>query len=727
MNRLFYYIIILCLFSLHGTAQWYWEYPMPQGNNLNEISYFNGFDSRGFAVGDKGSILAINPDAEEPTWELMDSVVNVNLFDISLRNTNKGLIVGNHGTILELNPDFTWNKMVSNTFYSLRGVTWVNDNKAVAVGSDGIILSYKNDTWLPINTGAYNSLNSVFFTNENVGIAAGFTGSIMRTEDGGDNWNLYIPDSTLVFNDIHFPSEDVGYIVGNKGIIVKTENGGLSWNKISPDTIIFNYNSVLFFNDTIGYIAGDNGQVYYTRDGGKIWNKNLPFVNMRINSIYHTNANSTVAEIIVCGENGIMLESQNWGDWDNITNASFQNLISIKLYNDTSRLAFGGYPYTNSPFILRYHYITDSIFEGNDTIIERNLGWEEDTANFTNIKHYITDVYYNYEYKQGFMSGNNGGFYILHEDDSCTQIIPGTPRSLYAVSAYYENDTAAVFLAGAFGTIVKATDLGEHTEILETNTENHLFGIVMPGLEDDGYAVGDNGTLLRIRNEGYSMQKIPTGISSAFYDIELISQTKGFMVGAYGIIAKFEIINDQYVFKVITSGVATPLVDIYFQDDLTGYIVGDKGTILKTVDGGETWNKLYSPTNNHLKGIAFADNDLGYVCGYGSTILLTENAGGGFIPTPNVNETSETQFDFSIYPNPAANEISLSYELSNKSSVEISIFDLSGRLVQQVLKEIQNTGEQNFSHNINHLEKGIYLVSLQVNQQVSSKKMVILK
>jgi hypothetical protein len=198
------------------------------------------------------------------------------------------------------------------------------------------------------------------------------------------------------------------------------------------------------------------------------------------------------------------------------------------------------------------------------------------------------------------------------------------------------------------------------------------------------------------------------------------------MVGAYGIIAKFEIINDQFVFNIITSGVATPLVDIYFQNDTTGYIVGDNGVILKSFDGGESWQKLYSPTNNHLKCIAFENDSVGFLTGYGSTILKSENYGGGVIPTPNVNETKNSLFAFSLFPNPSVHEVSLSYTLSNKSNVKISIFDLSGRMVEQVVNESQNKGKQTISHQIDQLEKGIYVVTLQVNQQVSAKKMVIL-
>ncbi len=164
-----------------------------------------------------------------------------------------------------------------------------------------------------------------------------------------------------------------------------------------------------------------------------------------------------------------------------------------------------------------------------------------------------------------------------------------------------------------------------------------------------------------------------------------------------------------------------------FMEFCEQYIVGDNGVTLKTEDRGNEWRKLYSPTNNHLKCITFIDDEVGYLGGYGSTILKTINAGGGVIPTPNVNETKKTLFEFSLYPNPTVNEVSLNYQLQDKNVVKVNIYDLSGRLVEEVLNESQSAGKQIISHQVSNLNNGIYIITLQVGRQVSAKKMVILR
>lgn len=74
------------------------------------------------------------------------------------------------------------------------------------------------------------------------------------------------------------------------------------------------------------------------------------------------------------------------------------------------------------------------------------------------------------------------------------------------------------------------------------------------------------------------------------------------------------------------------LTSIYFTDDETGYVCGDNGTIIKTYDGGQSWNNLYSGTNYTLKSIFFADHETGYATGALGTMLKTINGGNTWTP-----------------------------------------------------------------------------------------------
>ena len=79
-----------------------------------------------------------------------------------------------------------------------------------------------------------------------------------------------------------------------------------------------------------------------------------------------------------------------------------------------------------------------------------------------------------------------------------------------------------------------------------------------------------------------------------------------------------------------------PLSDVIFLDSLNGFAItdndfsNDTGYILKTTNGGENWNIIFS-SNRDFKEIQFINLNTGYVCGAqpqtGSRLLKTTNSG----------------------------------------------------------------------------------------------------
>jgi hypothetical protein len=79
-----------------------------------------------------------------------------------------------------------------------------------------------------------------------------------------------------------------------------------------------------------------------------------------------------------------------------------------------------------------------------------------------------------------------------------------------------------------------------------------------------------------------------------------------------------------------------------------------------------------------------------------------------------------------VSPNPVTTDLNLSFELTTSSRVNISIMDLNGRLVSLIFEGQLASGEHTLTHNIaNQLSKGLYLLSLQTEQGVMTKKVVV--
>jgi len=73
------------------------------------------------------------------------------------------------------------------------------------------------------------------------------------------------------------------------------------------------------------------------------------------------------------------------------------------------------------------------------------------------------------------------------------------------------------------------------------------------------------------------------------------------------------------------------------------------------------------------------------------------------------------------FPNPVADELNLKYELETASSVKISIYDLSGKLIRTLAATApQGAGTHEIKTDLSDLPAGRYFVSLQAGNQLQS-------
>lgn len=69
------------------------------------------------------------------------------------------------------------------------------------------------------------------------------------------------------------------------------------------------------------------------------------------------------------------------------------------------------------------------------------------------------------------------------------------------------------------------------------------------------------------------------------------------------------------------------LSDYFFLDSNTAWAVGEGGAILKTTDGGATWNPQRSGSTSNLWRVRFADANNGWALGAGNLVLHTTDGG----------------------------------------------------------------------------------------------------
>lgn len=99
--------------------------------------------------------------------------------------------------------------------------------------------------------------------------------------------------------------------------------------------------------------------------------------------------------------------------------------------------------------------------------------------------------------------------------------------------------------------------------------------------------------------------------------------------------------------------------------------------------------------------------------GFGSAIR--DIAGEVPAITAGIETSAPVSFQLAVYPNPTHSNTMISFSLENNSRASIMIYDYSGKLISKIADQAFNAGKNQFELATADLAKGIYFVTLTVN------------
>ncbi len=706
------FAFILSLLIIHCSfAQWEWQYPVPQGNTLNDMTFLDSY-AKGYAVGNYGSLISTTDRGT--SWNFIDSLTTKNLRSVRFFNQNLGYITGDSGLILRY-ANNTWTESPTGSFYQLRNIDYASENNWVAVGYKGLILKSNGDAWEEITSGTLKTLHSISFGSDQTGVIVGEDGIVLRTNDGGITWVKVSAPVSVPIYDVYMPTATTGYAVGKGGIILKTTDGGSTWTNISLSVIEDDLFGVYFRDDQTGSVCGENGIVMNTFNGGSNWKFEGLYVPLKLDAVYSfQSANDTMDcdTVMACGANGAMVNIFTGGcdtlDYEYAI-GTHMTLNSIAFNNNTG-FAVGGDPYVSQPLIL-------SSADGQT--------WSPLVID--TIKQYLSDICLVND-TVGYISGYNGKIYrTLDGGNNWYPLVTDVSNRLTAITADFGNDTLVTgWAVGFFGTLLRSTNVDTLWQKVDININEHLFGI---GFYSPwkGFAVGENGTLLKINSNinTFTVTQVNTGVTAALYDVAFPTDSTAFIVGFNGKIFKYNFNKKDKALIPIASGVTNPLNRIFFTDPDTGYIVGEGGLVLKTTNGGMKWLPLNTRTSSNLRGIWFTGSGTGYIAGSGASILYTEN-GGGPVILPGVAEKEETEKLVKVFPNPNNGNFGIAFKIAVSDHVKASLYDLSGNPVKDLIDRKMSPGQHQVQIPPLNLKRGVYVLVIRIGQNTITEKIVVM-
>jgi photosystem II stability/assembly factor-like uncharacterized protein len=505
---------------------------------------------------------------------------------------------------------------------------------------------------------AYPNGSFIFYVEGSSGQKAYMvSGQLKETNDGGVTWGTVdLGENNTSVREMASLSNGNLIMLGNNKILLSTDAGD-SWSLVLES--VGNLNSLSFVSDLKGWAGTDDGTVYKTTDGGANWiliadtpftqkvqisfvNENLGFACENKN-ILRTEDEGQTWELI--GENAVS------GTPNDFIAASSTHLYATKgfrIYHSVDggvNWGFGGgvsYSYTSK----NIHALPDGsawvagsfgaiIYTENPT-----MGWEDQLAG---VKDKLLFIKF-FDENVGLSGG--GDWALVRTSDA-----GDTWEDITFPHDDFENFNDALllseteFLLGGFGVIYHSINSGDTWAEIPLNgaTDVSKFfqtdngNIFVATRNGKIYSSVDNGTTWSEKFDGDGL----SWVNSLYFVNDMV----GFASGSFGSILRTDDGGNTWNFQ--DSGSEADLKDIAFVNENKGFAVINSwsDTILTTIDGGLTWGSLAMPGTAIYKNIYFENEQVGYIstaAAFSGALFKTVDGGETW---ENIHSASQAFYD----------------------------------------------------------------------------------
>lgn len=249
--------------------------------------------------------------------------------------------------------------------------------------------------------------------------------------------------------------------------------------------------------------------------------------------------------------------------------------------------------------------------------------------------------------------------------------------------------------------VFKTTDIGEtwnNVGALAAVSETMCIYFID---NNTGFISDEFAQLFRTTNGGVNWNLVFTTSGTSINDIFFPSPTIGYAVSESSYLKT----TDGGLNWTETSLPYSPLFHAIDCPSINNcHILGGNGfstgTLINTTNGGTNWAQSGTSSTTYTD-VDFLNDSIGYACGTGGSIIKYTGSGSS-----SINNYSYEALN--LYPNPAGNFTTLSFENLIDEKFRISIYDVKGGLVQTINNVI---GDQ-IKLDLSQLFSGVYCVQL---------------
>lgn len=441
------------------------------------------------------------------------------------------------------------------------------------------------------------SLYDIAFTDDKTGYIVGEAGTILKTTDRGETWEYLSSGKLINYSMIKFTDEQTAYVIGSGGFMMKTTDACETWTRLQTG-MSQTISDMHWIDNNTGFICGGCETLLKTTDGGMTWYDVCPEMHYGrcIQSIHFP----TPLVGYTSNDWGTTLKTIDGGEtWTESINEPTLELRDIFFVNADTGFVAG-----ESGYFARTYNGGGSWEHFNGPVI-------------TAEKMHFTDHLNGYAIQ--------GGELLNTSDAGHTW----SPVGMNEVGGYAFATDSLVFGVGYHGRLFKSEDGGAtSTNYTSYITEERFVGIHFPD-ENTGYAITNwPGQIVKTTDAGDTWAIIDSGNFERLYAVWFIDANKGFITNGYRL---YKTEDGGYNWMPVPGTELGGYLDhIMFVNPMVGYASGiQDGLIIKTIDGGETWQQIYLDDLHWPRDLDFLDENLGYIA-LSYSVLKTTDGGETF-------------------------------------------------------------------------------------------------
>ncbi|MBS1493404.1 MAG: T9SS type A sorting domain-containing protein [Bacteroidetes bacterium] len=665
--------------------------------------------------------------------------------DIFFIDNYTGWIVGNSGLIMKTEEGGAyWNVKEINGSYNLNSVYFVNVLTGVAVGTKGKILRTTNggDSWVSISSVSNQDLNGVIFWDEMNGLICGDTANVLKTTNGGLNWTLLFSGSTNLKTMNKLPNNTV--VIFSQNQQLRTTDMGQTWTN-GPTPIGF-VNHVNFLDNQNAW-APSGYYFYKSTNGGVNWtelgNGAGYWITPYSSSFINSQTGYAVGTFSFIGNTYLMKTTNSGSNWE-----------YINIHNENINLKFINFINSSTGFCIGE---LGSIFKttnaGENWIPYFSLNTSK---SFYNVQFLNSLTGYARNYPNEVLKSTDGG-------NTWNVNIPLGSSNIYSLSFA---DVNTGWASGPQGALYKTTNGGQNWLTLNFGINSDFNYIYFINQQTGWAMVNTSGVLYKTTNGGENWFQ---GYQNATSKLQFLNASTGFMAGTFNTYITIDggisfqaitpsiplmisnsvsfinpqtgwVCNSNQVFKTTNRGsnwttielssfgIKLFMPEIKFINSLTGFCYDVQGKIIKSIDGGTTWNYENILSKRNFYSLYFINEMTGWLGGTNGVLFKTTTGGTSGVKQVSTNIPDNFSL-FQNYPNPFNPSTKINYEIKSSGFVSLKVYDLLGKEVATLVNEKQNAGSyaMDFNSTEFNLPSGIYFYTLKTDGFTETKKMVLVK